>query len=174
MERVINFKALLQDKKFIGVVAVGTLVGGFALYRSKGSGAAGTADAAGSVAGSAGSGTPTFNDGGSDIAATLGNFSTELQGILQNYANSQGSGATVPPPKAPVNPVIVAVHKAAGKPKPPPKPPTTTTYKIKKGDTLSELAVKNHTTVSALAKLNGIKNVNLIYAGHTLKIPKKK
>lgn len=45
------------------------------------------------------------------------------------------------------------------------------TYKIKKGDTLSEIAKKYGTTVSILASINNIKDVNKIYAGDTLKIP---
>lgn len=45
-----------------------------------------------------------------------------------------------------------------------------TTYTIQKGDTLTSIAKKYNTTVSALAKLNNIKDVNLIYAGNTLKI----
>ncbi|MFT3710724.1 MAG: LysM domain-containing protein [Archangium sp.] len=44
-------------------------------------------------------------------------------------------------------------------------------YLIKRGDTLSGIAARYHTTVSALAKANGIRNVNLIYAGATLRIP---
>ena len=38
-------------------------------------------------------------------------------------------------------------------------------YRIKKGDTLSELAQKYHTTVRHLVYLNNIKNANLIYVG---------
>ena len=37
------------------------------------------------------------------------------------------------------------------------------TYKVVWGDTLSEIAQRYGTTVSYLAKLNNIKNVNLIY-----------
>jgi hypothetical protein len=44
-------------------------------------------------------------------------------------------------------------------------------YQIRRGDTLSALAVRYGTTVSALAKANNIANVNLIYAGATLQIP---
>lgn len=44
-------------------------------------------------------------------------------------------------------------------------------YLIKRGDTLSAIAARNHTTVSALASANGIKNVNLIQAGAKLRIP---
>lgn len=46
-----------------------------------------------------------------------------------------------------------------------------TTYKVKKGDTLSGIASRYGTTVSALASANNIKNPNLIYAGNTLTIP---
>ena len=45
-----------------------------------------------------------------------------------------------------------------------------TTYTVKKGDTLSAIAKKYKTTVSAIAKKNGIKNVNLIKVGQVLKI----
>ena len=45
-----------------------------------------------------------------------------------------------------------------------------TTYTVKRGDTLSAIAKKYGTTVSALATLNNIQNVNLIYVGQVLKI----
>ena len=45
-------------------------------------------------------------------------------------------------------------------------------YTVKKGDTLSAIANKYKTTVSKLAKDNGIKNVNLIYPGQKIKITK--
>lgn len=48
------------------------------------------------------------------------------------------------------------------------------TYTIKKGDTLSEIAKEYNTSVSELAKINDIEDVDLIYAGRTLKIPKNK
>lgn len=44
-------------------------------------------------------------------------------------------------------------------------------YRIQRGDTLSQLARRFGTSVQALAQANGIKNVNLIYAGANLKIP---
>lgn len=43
-------------------------------------------------------------------------------------------------------------------------------YTVKKGDTLSEIAQTYKTTVSKLAQLNDIKNVNLIYVGQKLLI----
>ena len=44
------------------------------------------------------------------------------------------------------------------------------THKVVWGDTLSEIAQRYGTSVSYLAKLNNIKNVNLIYVGQVLKI----
>lgn len=46
---------------------------------------------------------------------------------------------------------------------------TTNTYTVKPGDTLSKIAVENGTTVRKLQKLNGIKNVNVIYVGQVIK-----
>lgn len=43
-------------------------------------------------------------------------------------------------------------------------------YTIKTGETLTKIAEKFDTTVSALVKLNGIKNPDLIYAGHKIRI----
>lgn len=58
----------------------------------------------------------------------------------------------------------------------PPKTPSQPKYqviKIKRGDTLWALSRKYGTTVAHLAKINNIKNPDLIYAGHNLKVPKK-
>lgn len=43
-------------------------------------------------------------------------------------------------------------------------------YKIKRGDTLSEIALKFETTVNHIVMLNNIANPNLIYAGNTILI----
>jgi len=52
------------------------------------------------------------------------------------------------------------------------KPTTTTTnsYKVKSGDTLGAIASAHKTSVSALAKLNGIANINRISVGQVLKV----
>ena len=47
---------------------------------------------------------------------------------------------------------------------------TYETYTVVRGDTLSGIAKRYNTTVSYLAKLNNIANVNLIYVGQVLKI----
>lgn len=44
------------------------------------------------------------------------------------------------------------------------------TYTVVRGDTLSGIAKRFNTTVSYLAKINNIQNVNLIYVGQVLKI----
>lgn len=48
---------------------------------------------------------------------------------------------------------------------------TTKTITIKWGDTLSQIAMEYNTSYEYLAKINGIANPNLIYAGQTLIVP---
>ena len=45
-------------------------------------------------------------------------------------------------------------------------------YRIKKGDTLSSIANKHHTTVVKLTKMNGMKKKDTLKLGRTLKVPK--
>lgn len=45
------------------------------------------------------------------------------------------------------------------------------TYKVKKGDTLSKIAEKHGTTVTVLASINQIANVNKIQVGQVLTLP---
>lgn len=45
------------------------------------------------------------------------------------------------------------------------------TYKVKKGDTLSKIAVKHGTSVTKLAAINQIANVNKIQVGQILTLP---
>ena len=47
-------------------------------------------------------------------------------------------------------------------------------YIVKRGDTLSQIALKYGTTVTELAQINNIRNPNLIYTGQMLKIPNVK
>ncbi len=58
----------------------------------------------------------------------------------------------------------------------PPKVPKAPNYQvitIKRGDTLGALSRKYGTTVQELARINNIKNPDLIYAGAPLKVPAK-
>jgi len=45
-----------------------------------------------------------------------------------------------------------------------------TIYRVKRGDTLSQIAREYNTTISDIAELNGIQNVNRIYVGEVLRI----
>jgi nucleoid-associated protein YgaU len=45
------------------------------------------------------------------------------------------------------------------------------TYRVKRGDSLSEIASRYGVSLNQLAKANGIKNTNRIYAGQVLCIP---
>jgi murein DD-endopeptidase MepM/ murein hydrolase activator NlpD len=45
------------------------------------------------------------------------------------------------------------------------------THTVKSGDTLGKIAAANKTTVAAIAKLNGIKDVNKISVGQVVKLP---
>lgn len=44
--------------------------------------------------------------------------------------------------------------------------------RVKRGDTLSEIARRYHTTVAALRELNNIPGSNIVYAGQTLRLPR--
>ncbi len=48
---------------------------------------------------------------------------------------------------------------------------TTATYTVRPGDTLSEIAAEQGTSVRALVEANGLSNPNRIYVGQTLTIP---
>ena len=49
---------------------------------------------------------------------------------------------------------------------------TLSKYKIKKGDTLSSIARKHHTTIAKLTKSNGMKKGDTLKFGRTIKVPK--
>lgn len=44
-------------------------------------------------------------------------------------------------------------------------------YTVRRGDTLSYLALKYNSSVSSIVKINNISNPNLIYAGQVIRIP---
>ncbi len=64
---------------------------------------------------------------------------------------------------------------AAAKPaaKPAPKPAANRSYTVVRGDTLSAIASRFGSTVSAIAKASGVKNPNVISVGQRLTIPGK-
>ena len=48
---------------------------------------------------------------------------------------------------------------------------STSTYTVRSGDTLSEIAKRYDTTVAELQRLNNISNIHLIYVGQLLQLP---
>jgi lysozyme len=63
---------------------------------------------------------------------------------------------------------VASVPAPAAKPVPKPAPPKPRIYTVVAGDTLSGISRKLNVPVATLANRNGIKNVNLIYAGQRL------
>jgi murein DD-endopeptidase len=92
-------------------------------------------------------GNPTMGVGNIDFEALVG-----------------GSPAPAPAP-------VKAAPKDPAKAKAPAKPKTSgKTYKVVKGDNLTKIAKKFGTSVTALVKLNNIKDKNLILIGQVLKV----
>jgi len=52
-----------------------------------------------------------------------------------------------------------------------PLPARAADYIVRPGDTLGSIAQRHHVALSALARVNGIRNVNLVQVGHLLVIP---
>ncbi|HIQ46236.1 MAG TPA: LysM domain-containing protein, partial [Sulfurovum sp.] len=50
----------------------------------------------------------------------------------------------------------------------------TIKYKVKSGDSLYNIAKKNHTTVTKVRQVNGLKKGETLKAGKVLKVPTKK
>lgn len=89
--------------------------------------------------------------------------------------------STTPPPKMDYKRVIAEQTAAAAKPEPKVEPkveekkpepaPEPKTYTVQSGDTLGIIANKFGTSVTEIAKLNNIANINLISVGQVLKLP---
>ena len=94
---------------------------------------------------------------------------SNLQNLPSQYGLTQVENAPTSPLVAGDTATATPDSGATGTPEPTPAP-TTTSYKIKPGDTLGTIAKKFNTSVSSLATSNKIKNPNLIFAGKTLKI----
>ncbi|WP_399559068.1 LysM peptidoglycan-binding domain-containing protein (plasmid) [Streptomyces sp. NBC_01136] len=100
----------------------------------------------------------------------------QVSAIGGGTTTATGPGTPAPPvqiPKPPVPPPAPKPPAPPGKP----KPPTYKTVTVKKGDTLSGIAARNHITMAQLKKLNPTywtnkkyKNGNLIWAGDKVKV----
>jgi len=112
------------------------------------------------LSGASGLGSETGYGAHLHLAFRRGGSPTMGQGNLDYEAFIASQGVAAPSKPKPATP-------KASKPKAKPKGKT---YKVVKGDTLSKIAKANGTTVTALVKLNGIKDKNLITIGQTLKV----
>lgn len=190
-------KILGMDRRtavFVGLaLAVGTIW--YFVRSRKSSAAADTSQqsqgaSGGEIVGYDANGNPIYSGGGAglpaDFSGEISTLQSEFGSLASELSQMQGStgtpGATGPPgppgPKGPPGPgtkppnVPPPHHGPPGKRPPPKKKPKTRTITIARGDTLSGLAKRYHTTVANLMKLNpSIKNPNLIYAGHKLNVP---
>jgi LysM repeat protein len=96
-----------------------------------------------------------------------------VNGLNQSAFIRVGQGLVIPvrlaapvtstPTITPVGPVVPT--------SPPQVPPNNTAYVVQPGDTLFRLAARFNTTITTIAQLNGITNVNLIRVGQQLLIP---
>lgn len=186
----LQIPAILRDKRAQVAAGVGAVAGVVVLMRNKNANtedAAGTATTGGTAGAYDSSSTDAYNNLQTSLDNQLGEFRGELTDLQDQLGKIPTGGTTVPPAPKPVpkpprklpvikKPIIKKpVIKKPVHPVKKPKPPSAwTSYKVRKGDTLSELAKRDHTTVAELVRLNRIKNPNLILAGTTLKIPKKK
>jgi len=105
---------------------------------------------------------------GSSIEAIIA-----VNGLNQSAFIRVGQGLVIPvrlsapatstPTITPIVPVVPTF--------PPEVPPNNTVYVVQPGDTLLRLAARFNTTITTIAQLNGITNVNLIRVGQRLIIP---
>jgi LysM repeat protein len=146
----------IHDKKFQIALAIVGGVGALALIsKSKSPSVQGTIEGASNGQASRTVYIPTSQY---DIHT---NYGTETSTVTTG--NTVSSPVTPAPAKTPAPSVTPAPTKAPAT--------TTSSYTIKKGDTLTSIAKKYNTSVDALAKANGISNPNKITAGKSIKIP---
>lgn len=89
-----------------------------------------------------------------------------LSGIAQRFGTTVGAIASL---NGISNPDLIYAGQVLQIPRG--SSSSSQTYTVQSGDTLSGIAQRFGTTVSAIASLNGISNPNLIYAGQVLQIP---
>ena len=117
------------------------------------------------LSGASGLGSETGYGAHLHLSFRRGGSPTMAIGNLDYEAFLAGQGVT--PTKEPKP----ATAPKAVKPKATPKPKAEgKTYTVVKGDNLTKIAKKFGTTVTALVKLNGIKDKNLINVGQVLKV----
>lgn len=114
-------------------------------------------------------------DEGDMVGAAVSRFGLPPQGVQQSpTVTPRPVPAPTPTPAPAPAPAPTPTPKPSGTPAP---SPYKATYTIQRGDTLTSIARKFYGSGSMyyilkIARANGISNINLIYAGHTLRIPR--
>jgi LysM repeat protein len=112
---------------------------------------------------------------GDTLSGIASRFGTSISTILQ--ANPQitnpnlifaGQDLEIPTSGTPT---VTPVPPPGITPTPAPPPTGSQTYIVQPGDTLSGIARRFNTTITAIAQASGISNINLIYVGQRLTIP---
>lgn len=92
---------------------------------------------------------------------------------LGNWGNPQIDVSVIEPELVTDIPNVEAsITMAPAQPAPKPAPQTFLTYTVKAGDTLGSIAQRYGSSVSEIQNVNHIQDVNLIYPGQRLEIPK--
>jgi LysM repeat protein/GH25 family lysozyme M1 (1,4-beta-N-acetylmuramidase) len=105
-------------------------------------------------------GIPNYTGSAAQNLALLAKLESGVQPSAINSTNSK-INYVQPAPRPDNSNIVVGSSKSTT---------TTSTYKVKSGDSLSKIASKFNTNISTLVKLNNIKNVNFIRVGQVLKI----
>lgn len=188
-------KVLGMDRRtavFVGLALAAGVIWYIVKSRSSSAAAGGAAagSSGGTIIGYDANGNPIYSGGAglpADFSGEISTLQSEFGNLASEIAAMQGTTGKPPPTNPPgippgvnpggppqgLNPPPKGPPPGKPPPKPAPKPPPRTrTIIIMRGDTLSALARKYHTTVAELLKLNpSIKNPNLIYAGNKLTVP---
>jgi LysM repeat protein len=119
-----------------------------------------------------------YNQLGSKYDQTVQNDASMQAGIDTLTQQIKDLKSAVPPPPTSVpTPIVVQVPTPAPAPAPAPAAPSGQWYTIKRGDTLSQIALDFYHTnpyngnITKIANANGISNPNKIYAGSRIFIP---
>lgn len=108
-----------------------------------------------------------------------GNFGNETLAAVKKFQKDNGlevDGIVGPKTWGMIYKLMAEVSKTSNRPfagyEPPDPEFPTFNYIVKKGDTLTKIALKYHTTADGLAIMNGIVKPYTIYVGQTIRVPK--